>query len=120
MEDRHSHAMMFVSLKVLAVTDLARFHLEHMDLSYVIMDQHRNTSRFERISHCSRWLTYRPHIVWYLLECMLRQFGYVHTIPSHPHDSASSTMTRSQVSHGHIQYIAHTLRLHNLGIRIVV
>lgn len=81
--------------------------------------QHRNTSSFERISLYFGWLNYGPRMVWYLLKCMLCQFGYLQKIPSHPHDFASSTTTQSQVSHQYVQYLNHMLRLQDLGLHVV-
>ena len=39
-------------------------------------------------------LRYIPHRVRYMSERVLRQFGYIQTIPSHPHKNANPKVTK--------------------------
>lgn len=60
---------------------------------------HRQTCPFEWINLSFRWLGYIPHRVRYMSKRVFHQFGYVQTIPSHPHKSANPKVnTTSAIS----------------------
>jgi len=50
---------------------------------------------------------------------VLPQFGYVHTIPRHPYQYASSTMTRQEVVTHYLQYLNYVLFTENFSLATV-
>jgi len=76
-------------------------HMDALDLSGVVMapyTEHCEACPFERVNLYSRWLIYGPHMMSYLLERVLCQFGYVHTVPRHPCESAPPQDTLGDIT----------------------
>lgn len=57
-------------------------------------------------------------MVYYLPECMLYQFGYVQTIPRHPHQSAPLVTTRHKVSEAYTKFLDCVLSVENLRANV--
>jgi len=90
-EHRDPRVMLFVPLAGLGTPDNYINHLDRLNLRGVVMApyrDHREARPFERASLYSGWLRYGDHMVGYLPERVLRQFGRVQTIPRHPVESA--------------------------------
>ena len=90
-ECQHPRAMLFIPRVGLSALDKYRGHLDQLDLAGVTMapyGEHRQAYPFERVSLYSGWLKYGDCKVRYLPKQVVRQFGYVHTVLRHPHESA--------------------------------
>jgi len=90
-ENHYPHAMLFLPLSSLGTMDNYRNHVDALDLTRVVMapyGEHRQARQFERVSLYSGWLRFRDRMVRYLPERVLRQFGWVQTIPRHLVESA--------------------------------
>lgn len=86
--------------------------MDQLDLADVIMSLyagHRQTCSFERVILYFGWLRYDTRRVRYLLEKVLRQFGFVQTVPRHPCESASPQTTLSKISYHYAHHLDHML-----------
>jgi len=84
----------------LGTVDNYKNHLDALDLTRVVMapyGDHRATRRFEQVSLYSGWLRYGDCMVRYLSERVLRQFGWVHTIPRHLVESAPPNLNLAEI-----------------------
>ncbi|XP_058733124.1 uncharacterized protein LOC131604718 [Vicia villosa] len=94
-------ASAFSPLRGNQVSDPYRRGLDRMaveDVRYDCYADHRETVPFDEITLYSRWLAASSTIiVRYLLECVMRQFGYTQTIPHDPTVSALIAMTRRKL-----------------------
>jgi hypothetical protein len=59
----------------------------------------------------SGWIRCGSIMVWYLLERVLRQFGYVQTIPRHAHHPAPPSIAAQQIDHWFFQFFDRVLTL---------
>jgi hypothetical protein len=87
LENQYPRAMCFLPLSGLGTIDNYITHLDALDLTRVVMvpyGAHRQASPFQQISLYSGWLRFGERMVRYLSERVLRQFGWVQTIPRHP------------------------------------
>jgi len=99
-ENHYPCAMLFLPLSGLGTVDNYRNHLDALDLTRVVMTpygEHRQACQFERVSLYSRWLRLGDRRVRYLLERVLRQFGWVQTIPRHPVESAPIDVNLAEI-----------------------
>jgi len=90
-DDMHARVMFFAPRIGLFTPDSYRGHVDVLDLSGVVMaphEEHHEACPFKRVSLYSRWLRYGNHMVRYLPERVLRQFGYVQTVLRHSCESA--------------------------------
>ncbi|RHN46794.1 putative protein-serine/threonine phosphatase [Medicago truncatula] len=90
-DDMHPRAMLFASQVGLFTPNSYRGHLDALDLVGVVMApyaEHHQTCPFERVGLYFGWLRYGNRMVRYLSKRLLRQFGYIQTVPRHPCESA--------------------------------
>jgi hypothetical protein len=90
-DDHHPHSMFFAPRAGLSTSDEYIGNLDALDLASVVMTpngEHHQACPFERVCLYSGWLKYGNRKVRYLPERVLRQFGYIQTIPGHPYESA--------------------------------
>jgi hypothetical protein len=76
----------FLPLQGLGTVDNYINYLDALDLTRVVMAPyavHRQARQFEQVSHYFGWLRCGERMVRYLSERVLRQFGWVQTIPRH-------------------------------------
>ena len=97
MEDLHPQTRLYVPSKGDRFAAKTRAYLDHIDLGMVEMHpylDHRQTVVLDPICLYSGWLRSGRHMVRYLPERVLRQFGYVQTIHRHPSEYADPLMPR--------------------------
>ncbi|MCI01034.1 putative IMP dehydrogenase/GMP reductase [Trifolium medium] len=63
----------------------------------------------------SGWIICGPIKVWYLPERVMRQFGYVQTIPRHPHHSAPVNISPQQIDFQFARFMDRVLTPQMLG-----
>jgi hypothetical protein len=109
---------MFVPLKGMSAPDMYKHHLDQLDLASVFMSpyaEYHVICLFEQVSLYYGWLRYGTRKVRYLLERVLRQFGYTQTIPRSPLESAPVEMALSETSYRYAHNVDHVLRAPKLG-----
>jgi len=114
--------MLFIPLSGLGTPDNYINHLDKLDLSGVVMapyGDHLQARPFERVSLYSGWLRYGDHMVRYLPERVLRQFGRVQTIPRHPVESAPPLTNLAEISLRFQHALDHALTPEQLRHRAV-
>jgi hypothetical protein len=97
----HPRAMLFAPQIGLSTPDSYRGHLDALDLAGVVMApyaKHREACPFERVNLYTGWLKFDNCMVRYLPERVLRQFGYVQTVPRHPCESAPPRETLGDIT----------------------
>jgi hypothetical protein len=77
--------------------------------------EHRQARPFERVSLYSRWLRCGDRMVRYLPERVLRQFGWVQTIPRHPVESASTDVNLAAITNRFRRALDYALTPQELG-----
>ncbi|AES80533.1 hypothetical protein MTR_7g081650 [Medicago truncatula] len=95
-EDPHLRTMMFVPMKSIPVKDTYRGHLDHIIATYYhlyMYVKHCQTHMLHTIIIYLGCIRYEPCIVRYMLERVLRQFGFIQTIPKNPAQSSPFVMT---------------------------
>jgi len=105
---------------LLFTPDEYRGHLDVLDLADVVMapfTEHREACPFERVSLYSKWLKYDNRTVRYLLERVLRQFGYVQTVPRHPCESAPPQETLGDITFRFQRALDYAMTPQQLGHR---
>jgi len=115
---QHPRAMVFVPFRGMSTPDENRDHLDQLDLATVTVSSyvmHLAACPFEEVRLYSGWLRYGTRKVKYLSERVLRQFGYMQTVPRHPHDSAPIQMTLGQISYCCANHDDHVLTIEQLG-----
>jgi hypothetical protein len=101
LENQYPRTMCFLPLSGLGTLDNYRTHLDALDLMRVVMapyGAHCQASLFQQVSLDSRWLRCGDRMVKYLPERVLRQFGWVHTIPRHPLESAPTGVNLAKIT----------------------
>lgn len=110
--------MFFEPRMCLSTPNEYRAHMDAMDPSGVVMApyaDHHEACPFERVSLYSGWLRYGNRMVRYLLELVLRQFGYVQTIPRHRCESAPPEKTLEEITLCFQRALDYALTPHQLG-----
>ena len=112
---------MFFALRMgLSTLDEYRTHMDVLDLSTAVMTpyvEHRVSCPFERVSLYLGWLRYGNHMVKYLSERVLHQFGYVQTVPRHPLESAPPKQTLGEITLRFQRALDYALTTQQLGHR---
>ncbi len=70
-------------------------------------DEHRAERPFEEASLFRGWIRWGPKMYAHLPDRVLRQYGYVQTIPSSPADVTGVTTTPQQMDIAFMQYVVH-------------
>jgi hypothetical protein len=116
-ERQHPRAMLFVPLVGLSAQDEYRGHLDLAGIIMALYGEHRHACPFERVSLYFGWLRYGKRKVRYLPERVLRQFGYLQTVPRHPHESAPPQATLVDITYRFQHQLDHVLTPQQLGHR---
>jgi len=99
--EEYPRSMIFAPKMGLSTPDEHITHMDVLDLSGVVMTpyvEHRQACPFERVRLYFGWLRYGNRMVRYLSERVLRQFGYVQTIPRYPLESAPPHQTLGEIT----------------------
>jgi hypothetical protein len=108
----------FLPLSGLGTVDNYINYLDALDLTRVAMapyGAHRQARQFERVSLYSGWLRCGERMVRYLPERVLRQFGWIQTIPRHPVQSAPVDINFAQIINCFLRALDYTLTTQELG-----
>ncbi|XP_024634854.1 protein MAIN-LIKE 1-like [Medicago truncatula] len=100
-ENIDPRAMLFLPLSGLGIVDNYINYLDALDLTRVVIapyGEHRQARQFERVSLYSGWLRCEERMVRYLPEMVLRQFGWVQTIPRHPVQNAPFDVNLAEIT----------------------
>jgi len=81
--------------------------------------EHRQARPFKQVSLYSGWLRFGDHMVRYLPERVLRQFGRVQTIPRHPVESAPVDVNLAEITNRFRTALDYVLTPQQLGERAV-
>ncbi|XP_024626894.1 protein MAIN-LIKE 2-like [Medicago truncatula] len=117
-ENQYPRAMLFLPLSGLGTMDHYINYLDALDLTRVVMapyGEHRQAHQFERVSLYSEWLRFGEHMVRYLPERVLRQFGWVQTIPRHPVESAAVDVNLAEITNRFRHALDYALTPQQLG-----
>jgi hypothetical protein len=101
LENQYPRAMCFLPMSGLGTLDNYINYLDALDLTRVVMASygaHRQASPFQQVSLYSGWLRFGERMVRYLPERVLRQFGWVQTIPRHPLESAPTDVNLAEIT----------------------
>ncbi|MCI25691.1 serine/threonine-protein phosphatase 7 long form-like protein, partial [Trifolium medium] len=79
------------------------------DITWAPYSQHRGVRPLHDVCFYFGWLRCGNSISLHLLERVLRQFGYTHTIPRLPTQSADPLATRDNISAQFIEYLDRVL-----------
>jgi len=106
--------MMFVPMKSLLVTDPYRVHLDHIIATHYHLYMYAKDCQTHMLHTIILYLgciIYEPCIVCYMLEQVLRQFGFVQTIPKNLAQSSSFVATRQQASMAYTGFLHRVLSI---------
>ena len=121
-ENLYPRTMLFLPLSGLGTVDNYRNYLDALDLTRVVMapyEVHRQARQFERGSLYSGWLRCGDRMVRYLPERVLRQFGWVQTIPRHPVESALIDVNLAEITNRFRRAPDYALTPQELGETVV-
>lgn len=117
-ENHDPRAMLFVPLSGLGTSDNYRNHLDALDLMRVVMapyGDHCQAHQFERVSLYSGWLRCGGRMVRYLSKRVLRQFGWLQTIPRYLVESASPDVNLAGITNRFRRALDYALTPQQLG-----
>ncbi|MCI32661.1 serine/threonine-protein phosphatase 7 long form-like protein, partial [Trifolium medium] len=90
------------------------------DIAWTPYEDHQDVCPFEDIVLYSGWIRCGPIKVRYLPKWVLRQFGYVQTIPRHPDSAANILDTVVRIDQHWLNYTDRVLTSDMLGSRAII